>query len=81
MSLFQAIQGFVKFEEKMRVGRIHKSWWLLHINIFNNRTMKKGIVYINLFDRPVKMESNGEKNFDGNWFGHRIESFFIVKTL
>jgi hypothetical protein len=52
-SLFETIQGFLQLVDMLRIVRIHKSFWLLHINFFLKNAIQKDTFDIHL----VKLEA------------------------
>jgi hypothetical protein len=50
--LLKTIHRLLKLPHILRIARVLKTRWLLHINIFLQKTMKKGITNFNLTETP-----------------------------
>ena len=79
-SLFEAIDGFMKFSNIWGLIKVNKTWWLSHKYIFREPALKKHIIDIQLAKRPtITYCYTKHKSHCGrldNW----TESFMVVHT-
>jgi hypothetical protein len=64
----------------VRARIINKTWWLLTIYHFIQVVIEKGILDIELTDRPRAGDSNGEDETDGGRLDNRTEGLIIVEA-
>ena len=60
--------------------RVHKTWWLSHKDIFRKPALKKGIIDIQLAERPpiTYCDTKNKSHYGGldNW----TEGFMVIHT-
>jgi len=54
--LFKTVEDIVQSAHIVGKGRIHKPLGLFHLDIFSKYTMEKGVVNIQLFEFPIKLD-------------------------
>ena len=65
----------------VRCSRVDESRWLLAVNSLIQMTMKKGVLDIQLMNRPGTRRSNAENNPNRCWLNNWIESLFVVDAI
>ena len=55
--LFETIEGFLEFTNILRMMCINIPRGLYHVYLLLKYTMKKGILNIQLFERPIELNS------------------------
>jgi hypothetical protein len=62
-------------------GRIDEARRLLAIDCLVQMAMKKGVLHVQLMDRPGARNSNAENSPDGGWFDNRAERPIVVDAV
>lgn len=71
----------MKLAHKLLMSRINKASWLINENILNKMAMAKGIRYVQLPNRPVKLNSKGENDPDSSRLDDWTKSVSIVNFI
>ena len=62
-------------------GTVDETWWLLVVDRLVEVAMKKGILHIQLVDRPGAGDGNAENGPNGGLFDHRTEGLVVVNAF
>jgi hypothetical protein len=77
--LFKAIERAPKTANHTIRNRVPR-WWL-HINLFPQLTIEKGILDVKLRHRPMTNRSHSEKSANSGHVGNRSECLIIITSL
>lgn len=69
----KATNDFTKLAHMIRKLLIKKSKWLLHVDIFFKKVLKKDIVGIKMENKPFKLHNKRENKVNGCWLYYRAE--------
>jgi len=65
----------------IRSRRVDEAWRLLTVDGLLKMTMKKGVLHVELVDRPRARGSNAENNPDGGRFNNWTEGLIVVDAV
>ena len=78
-SLFETVEGTTQPADQAR--RSSKTWGRNHVDLLLKISVKKGILHIQLKQRPTTDSSNSNKCPDRGHVCHRSKSLIIVPTM
>ena len=79
--LFETIKRFLKKTNIIRIRRIFKTKWLLTIDCFLKRAMKKSVFYIKLMNRPRRRDGDAKDSTNSAGFDNWRESLIIIDAM
>lgn len=62
----------------VRVLRVTKSRWLMHINILLKGAMEESILHVKTVNRPVTGDCKAEDGAVSSWFYNRTERLLTI---
>jgi len=77
-SLVQAIKGFVQLTNVGREVGIGKTLWLGPIHLFVKITINKGILHIELTNKPTVSDGKCKNNVNIGGLNNRTESLIVI---
>jgi hypothetical protein len=78
--LLQSIQGLLQAADQVGVSRIRKASRLAAVDCLSEGAMEKSVLHIELLNRLVMGNSNGEYRAHSGWCHNRAERLIIVHT-
>jgi hypothetical protein len=79
--LLQSVQGLLQEADVICSGGVDETWWLLAVDRLVEVAVKKGILHVQLVDRPSAGDVNAENSPNGGLFDHRTEGLVVVNAF
>ena len=79
--LLEPIQGLLQETDVVRSGWVDEAGRLLTVDRLVQMAVKKGVLHVQLMDRPGARSGDAEDDPDGGRFDNRAEGLVVVDAL